>query len=251
MTPTVILLAAGSGQRMQGSVTDKALTPLGALTAIGHCVRTFLDAGFSEPMIIVYRDNSQRSALQTAVASIHPDSEQIIWIPGGSERRESVWNALQAIPDGSEYVYIHDVARPCLHPSSIAKLQTAVECDGAAVLAHPLTDTIKRIPDHGKLRSTELEDLDRSRLWAMETPQAFQTEKIKAAYLHVRDHDLSITDDTAAAASIGLKITLVPNPHPNPKLTTEDDRRYIDYLFRRTKPGGRSTKAGAQRIEPP
>jgi len=233
MISTVILLAAGTGKRMQGSVADKALTPLGELTAIGHCVRAFLAAGFIEPMIIVFREDQQKTALKTAVESIHPHPEKIIWVPGGSERQESVWNALQATPADSEYAYIHDVARPCIHPSAIAALQLAVERDGAAVLAHRVTDTIKRIPDADQLRSTELEDLDRRRLWAMETPQAFDTQKIRTAYQHIRDHGLKVTDDTAAAASIGLKTTLVPSRHPNPKLTTEDDIEYLTHILGR------------------
>ena len=219
---------------MGGSVADKALTPLGGLTAIGYCVRTFLAAGLSGPILIVYRDDQQKPALKTAVESIHPQPEKIIWVPGGSERQESVWNALQATPASSEYTYIHDVARPCIHPNAIAALQLAVERDGAAVLAHRVPDTIKRIPDADQLRSTELEDLDRSRLWAMETPQGFDFQKIRSAYQHIHDHRLKVTDDTAAAASIGLKTTLVPNLYPNPKLTTPHDVKYLEFILGRT-----------------
>ncbi|NBB80890.1 MAG: NTP transferase domain-containing protein [Verrucomicrobia bacterium] len=229
---TVILLAAGSGRRMEGSVPDKALAPLGGLTAIGLSLRAFLAAGLNGPIIIVYRDDPQKIALETAVEPVAPDPEKILWVPGGSERQASVWNALRAAPIDSDYVYIHDVARPCIHQGAIAALQLAVERDGAAVLAHPVVDTIKRIPHAGRLRSTQLEDLDRSRLWAMETPQAFEIERIRAAYRHVLDQGLEITDDTAAAASIGLKTTLVPNPHPNPKLTTKDDLRSIECLLK-------------------
>lgn len=217
---------------MQNSVADKALIPLGGLTAVGRCVQAFLAADPDASILIVYRDDPQKSALKTAVESIHPRPSKIIWVQGGSERQASVWNALQAAPSDSQYVYIHDVARPCVHPDAIAALQSAVQRDGAAVLAHPVTDTIKRIPAGGGLRSAELEDLDRNRLWAMETPQAFETAKIRAAYQHIRDLGLQVTDDTAAAASIGLKTTIVPNPYPNPKLTTPADLPYIEQLLK-------------------
>lgn len=237
MKSAVLLLAAGSGRRMRGSVSDKALARLGGQTAIAHCVRAFLAAGFNGPMLVVYRDESQRAALEAAIDPILPDPGIITWVKGGGERQESVGNALLALTDDCDYVYIHDAARPCIHPDAIAELTLAVQRDGAAALAHPITDTIKRIPQADQLRSIELEDLDRSRLWAMETPQAFAAKKIQAAYQHVRTTGESITDDTAAAASIGLKTTLVPNPYPNPKLTTPDDLRSIEYLLKRTELG--------------
>jgi 2-C-methyl-D-erythritol 4-phosphate cytidylyltransferase len=103
--------------------------------------------------------------------------------------------------------------------------------DHAAVLAHPVTDTIKRIPTAEQLTQTELEDLDRSRLWAMETPQAFALPDILKAYQHVHDFGLRITDDTAAAATIGLNTTIVPNHAPNLKITTPEDLSYAAWLL--------------------
>jgi 2-C-methyl-D-erythritol 4-phosphate cytidylyltransferase len=231
MASTVLFLAAGSGQRMQGSVPDKALTPLAGTPAIRHCLKAFLEAGLGESFLVVYRDPAQRCALESAIKPIFPNPEKILWVRGGHQRQESVWNALLALPAESEYVYIHDVARPCIQPSAIAELRVAVERDGAAVLAHPVTDTIKRIPAGGGLRSIDLEDLDRDRLWAMETPQGFETRKIRAAYQYLSENGLDVTDDAAAAACIGLKTTLIPNRHPNPKLTTTADLACIEQLL--------------------
>lgn len=234
MNSTVLFLAAGSGQRMQGSVADKALALLAGRTTMAHCINAFVHAGLAETVVIVYRDAAQKAALQTAIAPLLPECGDVIWVAGGLERQDSVWNALLALPDESDYVYIHDVARPCIHPESLKALQLAVERDGAAALAHPVADTIKRIAHANELRSVDLEDLDRSRLWAMETPQAFRTESIRAAYQRVRDNHWTITDDTAAAAAIGLKTTLVPNPFANPKLTTAIDIEYIETILRRS-----------------
>lgn len=234
MRSRLLLLAAGSGQRMQGSVADKALARLAGRTAIAHCIDAFVHAGLAGTVVIVYRDAAQKAALQTAVAPLLPECGDVMWVAGGRERQDSVWNALITLPDDSDYVYIHDVARPCIHPESLKALQTAVERDGAAALAHPVTDTIKRIAHADQLRSVDLEDLDRSRLWAMETPQAFKTESIRAAYQHVRENHWAITDDTAAVAGIGLKTTLVRNPFPNPKLTTAIDIEYIETILQRS-----------------
>jgi 2-C-methyl-D-erythritol 4-phosphate cytidylyltransferase len=127
---------------------------------------------------------------------------------------------------------IHDCARPCIHTEAIKDVYLAVQEDQAASLAHPVADTIKRIETVGVLRKITLEDLDRSRLWAMETPQAFAFKGILTAYQNVIKKKLTITDDSAAAATIGLKTTLVPNKHPNPKLTTPTDLAYIEHLLK-------------------
>ncbi|HKK19335.1 MAG TPA: 2-C-methyl-D-erythritol 4-phosphate cytidylyltransferase, partial [Opitutales bacterium] len=82
-------------------------------------------------------------------------------------------------------------------------------------------------------RQADLEDLQRDRLWAMETPQAFRHADILEAYRHVNEQGLQITDDCAAAASIGIRTTLVENPGPNPKITTAADLDYIDWLLSR------------------
>ena len=136
-------------------------------------------------------------------------------------------------PTSCTHVLIHDSARPLISIKSIRALHRAAIRDSAATLAHPVVDTIKRIADPKQLNQTELEDLERSRLWAMETPQAFALPEILKAYKHVRINKLHITDDTAAVARIGLKTTLVANDTPNIKITTADDLSYAAWLLHR------------------
>jgi 2-C-methyl-D-erythritol 4-phosphate cytidylyltransferase len=147
-----------------------------------------------------------------------------------------VIHALNVASDRCKYVFIHDCARPCVTSEAIQALHEAVLSDQAASLAHPVVDTIKRIPKAGALQSVSLEDLDRSRLWAMETPQAFAFSSILKAYQKVAAEQLSVTDDSAAAATIGLHTTLVPNPAPNPKLTTPADLAYIESILLQSIP---------------
>ncbi len=231
MSSAAILLAAGSGSRMQGTVADKILAPLNGLPVICHAINTFLSSGIVDRFTIVYRDDAQKAALQAALSQVDLADTPVDWVPGGGERQDSVYNALQAQAGDCTYVYIHDCARPLVSVDALRALQTAVLRDQAAVLAHPVTDTIKRVATAGQLEQAELEDLDRARLWAMGTPQAFAHTKILKAYTHVRASGLSITDDTAAAATIGLHTTLVPNDTPNPKITTPDDIRYAEWLL--------------------
>jgi 2-C-methyl-D-erythritol 4-phosphate cytidylyltransferase len=231
-SPTsAIILAAGSGSRMQGMVADKILAPLNGLPVLCHSIRAFLASGCINRFTIVYRDDAQKAELEDALSQIDLQGTPLDWALGGDERQDSVYNALRIQPETCTHVFIHDSARPLVSTDSIQALHTAVLRDRAAVLAHTVTDTIKRIPNPEQLTQTELEDLDRSRLWAMETPQAFALPDILKAYQHVHDSGLRITDDTSAAASIGLHTTIVPNHAPNLKITTPKDLSYAAWLL--------------------
>ncbi len=231
MSTTAILLAAGSGQRMQGHVDDKVLAPINGTPAIVYSLQAFADACVVDQFVIVYRDEAQKTEIESIIAAYGLSHLKIQGVSGGAERQLSVIHALNVIDDTCEHVFIHDGARPCVRSEAIEELYRTVKKDQAACLAHPVTDTIKRIPEAGQLRSTPLEDLDRSRLWAMETPQAFHFKSILKAYQNVVKNKLQVTDDTAAAATIGLKTTLVHNTAPNPKLTTPADLTYIEQLL--------------------
>jgi 2-C-methyl-D-erythritol 4-phosphate cytidylyltransferase len=231
---SLLLLAAGSGSRMQGTVADKTLAQLNGLPVLCHSVRAFLASGCIDRFTIVYRDDAQKAELETALNQIDLQDTPLDWALGGSVRQDSVYNALRIQPQSCTHVFIHDSARPLVSAESIQALHTTVLRDRAAVLAHPVADTIKRIPTAGQLEQTELEDLDRSRLWAMETPQAFALPDILKAYQHVHDSGLHITDDTAAAATIGLRTTLVPNAAPNIKITTPQDLSYAAWLLQQS-----------------
>lgn len=216
---------------MQDTVQDKILEPLNGLPVLCHSVLAFLASNCIDRITIVYRDELQKTKLLAALSDIDLQNTPIDWTLGGAERQDSVYNALHILPPSCTHVLIHDSARPLVSIKSIQALHRAVIRDRAAVLAHPVVDTIKRIADAKQLNQTELEDLERSRLWAMETPQAFALPEILKAYKHVRSNKLHITDDTAAAASIGLKTTLVPNDTPNIKMTTPEDLSYAAWLL--------------------
>jgi 2-C-methyl-D-erythritol 4-phosphate cytidylyltransferase len=227
-TNSALLLAAGSGSRMLGSVADKVLAPLAGEPAICHSVRAFIESGICDQLTLVYRDEAQRHQLQDALASIQFN---YTWTLGGAERQESVYNGLLAQSADCNYIFIHDCARPLVSVESLRALYESVKEHSAAVLAHPVKDTIKRVAANHRMAPCELEDLDRARLWAMETPQAFAYNKILEAYKAVAAQQLQVTDDAAAAACIGLNCSIVANPQPNPKITTAADLSYINWLM--------------------
>src|SRR5262249_44654017 len=99
---------------------------------------------------------------------------------------------------------------------------------GAAVAAQPLSDTIKESADGSLIQRT----LDRSKLWAVQTPQTFRVEIIHRALLEARARGLNLTDDTAACELIGQPVKLVVRPDPNPKVTRPQDVPYLEMLLR-------------------
>ncbi|MGB0258840.1 MAG: IspD/TarI family cytidylyltransferase [Coraliomargarita sp.] len=227
-----VLLAAGSGRRMQGATNDKVLVHLADKPALLYSIEAFLESGCISHFCIVVRDPDQQEAIEQIIRSLELSAVSVDYTFGGIERQNSVYNALSSLPETCTNVFIHDCARPLVKPQAIRELHKSVLKDSAAVLAHPVVDTIKRIERADTLEQVKLEDLDRSRLWAMETPQAFAYADILKAYQHVIEASLSITDDTAAAALIGLKASIVINNHPNPKLTTAKDMAYIEWLLK-------------------
>jgi 2-C-methyl-D-erythritol 4-phosphate cytidylyltransferase len=214
-----ILLAAGSGRRMLGAVADKILAPLAERPVFAHSVAAFLASGVADYYVIVVRDQAQSIAL----SAYAPTPAQ--FVVGGKERQDSVQNALAALPADIAYVFIHDCARPLVQAVQLAALHKIVRKENAVVLAHRVTDTVKKHSDSGRL-----ENLDRSRLWAMETPQVFAKDLIIEAYAKVATKKLRITDDASAVELLKHPVALLENTHPNPKLTTPADLAYAEFL---------------------
>ena len=149
-------------------------------------------------------------------------------VQGGKERQDSVWNGIQALSAGVEIVAIQDGARPCTSLAQIRETIAAARQHGAAVAAQRVTDTIKESAD-GKTVSAHL---DRSRLWAVQTPQTFRVTVIREALGRVRERGLLVTDDTAACELIGQPVHLVGSLAPNPKVTVPADLPYVELLLR-------------------
>jgi 2-C-methyl-D-erythritol 4-phosphate cytidylyltransferase len=206
-----ILLAAGSGARMSGAVADKVLARLGGLPIFSWSAAAFMRSGVADLYVVVYRD--QRQMLELSALAPTPS----LLVRGGRERQDSVLNALRALPDDIGFVFIHDCARPLVQPGQLAAL-------------HRVVDTVKehRATSGGGSR---LRTLERSRLWAMETPQVFSRDLITRAYARVAERGRRITDDAQAVEELGHAIALLENNRPNPKLTTPADLPYLEFLL--------------------
>ena len=201
---------------MAGTVPDKVLAPLAGRPVFAHSAAAFAASGVADLYVVVYRDRSQ----MTALSAFAPTPSLLV--KGGRERQAS----LAALPGDIDYVFIHDCARPLIRPEELVALHKIVRRRDAVVLAHRVSDTIKEHRGGGRLRT-----IDRSRLWAMETPQVFSKALIERAYRRVAARKLIVTDDAAAVELLGHPVALLENTHPNLKLTSPKDLPQLEFLL--------------------
>lgn len=221
---SAIIVAAGKGTRM-GSKVDKLFLELNGRPVVAHTWQRLEDTAAVHEVILVIRDGLQ-SAFED-LARKYNFRKPFQLVTGGKERQDSVWNGLAAVSPTTEIVAIQDGARPCTSP---ALIQTTIEVAGrvgGAVAARAVTDTIKESADGKLIERT----LDRTRLWAVQTPQTFQLEVIRRALSEVRHRGIYVTDDTAACELIGQPVELVLTTEPNPKVTSPQDFPYIEQLL--------------------
>lgn len=234
MNATAIVLAAGSGRRMEGCVADKVLAPLAGMPVVTRAVARLLESGIFNSLRIVVRDPSQAAAIREALAVLPAAAIETCCVNGGERRQDSVLNALEADAAAADYAFIHDCARPLVDPDAVRALARLVDPGCGAALARPVTDTVKRrAAGASSSEPLLLEDLERERLVAMETPQAFPLEAIRAAYRGIAAAGGEVTDDVAAAARHGLPVRLLIAGAPNPKITTPADLAYAEWLLSR------------------
>ena len=225
---TAILLAGGEGTRMADATTDKVLFPIHGKPTLQYSIEAFAESETVDSIVIVYRDDQQRHAIETFVPA--DKFSNTSWTQGGAERQDSVWAGLSATPADCEVVLIHDGARPMVTPATIDAVAQSAKANQVACAAKRTTDTIKKATpsDNGYILHT----LDRSNIWSMETPQAFKFSLIEAAYKTIIANGQTITDDLSAIENDELPVILIENNRPNPKLTNPQDIAYVEFLLK-------------------
>lgn len=215
---TAVILASGRGTRM-GSGLDKCFLSLGPKPVVAWSLLAFEKCSEVDSIVLTVR-KEQLSAARGLQMMFGISKLQKI-VVGGTRRQDSVAAALKEI-DGTDarYIVIHDAARPCVTPELIREtLKYAKRC-GSGIAASPVVDTIKVA---GKGMITE-QTLDRSSLWAVQTPQAFAADKLLAAYAKFgSDKTQTFTDDAAVMEAAGEQTRLVKWDAPNLKITTPID----------------------------
>jgi 2-C-methyl-D-erythritol 4-phosphate cytidylyltransferase/2-C-methyl-D-erythritol 2,4-cyclodiphosphate synthase len=233
MRHVALILAGGSGSRMGQASSDKILLKIGSKTVFAHTLHAFVRSRCIDGVVIVARDNRQRRFLAEEVR-LAAVKLPVLYTIGGKERQDSVLNGLSLLPDETAYVYIHDCARPAIAPEAIRSLRTAVTAHECPVsLAHRVTDTIRQFTSTPLEKPVKGTLLERSSLWAMETPQVFPRPLIEKAHIQLK---VPVTDDIAATEKLGLPTLLLDTGLPNPKLTRPADLHRLEIILADRKP---------------
>jgi 2-C-methyl-D-erythritol 4-phosphate cytidylyltransferase len=156
-------------------------------------------------------------------------------VHGGNERFDSVANALAHLPADADFVAIHDSVRPCVTAEQIGEVFAKAAETGAALLAVPVSDTVKRVDDKRKVQGT----LPRQGLWLAQTPQVFRRDWLEAAYAGRAQLKQAITDDAQLIEAAGHPVVVVEGSPSNLKITTRGDLSLADAILKsRPKPKG-------------
>lgn len=226
-----ILLAAGRSQRMGG--VDKTIAELGGLPVAAHSLRAFAASPQIRAIVLVSGDDNHARLLELATA--HGAGKVVAIVPGGARRRDSVAQGLAALPD-VEIVAVHDTARPLVTPAMVARGVELAETHGAAIVAGPVTDTIKQVGAGDP--APILRTIDRSTLRAAQTPQTFRRDLLARAHAA---HDDEATDDAALVEALGGTVVAYDTGEPNPKITRPEDLPVVEALLRAAATAGASS----------
>jgi 2-C-methyl-D-erythritol 4-phosphate cytidylyltransferase len=211
---TAILVAAGSSSRMG---FDKLTADLAGKPVFRHTLDAFQSADKIDAIVLVASPALLASA-QALVGS--PELGKLTAVvAGGAERQDSVRAGIAAAPVGTTHVAVHDAARPLVSPVAIDETVAAALAHGAAVLARPIPDTVKRVDENGWITTA----VDRTGLWAMETPQAARIDWLDAALTAITNAGGHVTDEVSALQEAGHQVHAVRSHAPNLKITWPED----------------------------
>jgi 2-C-methyl-D-erythritol 4-phosphate cytidylyltransferase len=219
-----LIVAAGSGERL-GAGRPKALVELAGRPMLDWSLQALAATPEIEQVVV---------ALPGGAGLPEVSGERVIGVQGGVTRSESVRCALEVAQQGDP-VLVHDAARPLLTPAIVRQVIAALAADvdaDAAIAAAPVTDTIKRVAGHGGV----LETLDRSSLWAVQTPQVFRREALERALAQPAEVLGEATDDAWLIERAGGRVVVASVAAENLKVTTPLDLEIVaELLSRRTR----------------
>jgi len=209
-----IVLAAGMGKRMN-RLENKQFLLLKDKPLIIHTLTVFEKDPWCDSIILVTQPTEQEriAPLLTHYSFVTP----ITLVDGGEERQDSVFLGLRELQRSDKLVFIHDGARPFVTQKDLHKLAKVTSEHHAALLAVPVTDTIKQ--RNGK----QLKTLERETLWAAQTPQAFQYDLIWRAHQLAGQVSYIGTDDVSLVERLDHPVEIVEGSYRNIKLTTPED----------------------------
>ncbi len=221
---TSIVLAAGRSTRMGGG-ENKQFLDLRGKPLVYYSLKALEDCDAVDAVVLVRRPEYASQA--EAIVQHFGFSKVTGYADGGKERQNSVWHGLERCPSATEIVAVHDGARPLLTPELMRLTIESARAHGTGIAASKVVDTIKEADDDLRVTRT----VDRTRLWAVQTPQTVNYELLRDAYRQVLDQEIVVTDEAAAVEHLGQAVQLVRSPALNLKITTPADLAVAEALL--------------------
>ena len=219
-----VIVAGGSASRMGG--IDKVMANLCGKPVIWHSVKAFQECDAVSEVVIVTRPD-----LIVSITNLCKDFPKVIAVvAGGKTRQESVHNGLNTLSGKMKLAAIHDGARPLVTWQIIDRAIRAANTYGAAAPAIPVKDTIKVVTG-GVVKETP----DRKTLQAVQTPQVFDFDLLRAAHKKITEDGVEVTDDCAAVERLGMSVKIVEGDEKNIKITTPMDLKIAELLLEDVK----------------
>jgi len=225
----VVIPAAGQGKRMKAG-KNKLFIELSGIPIIVYTLRVFEEDPDCRGIILSINPAEKDYFSQLIAAYGLKKVKKLVM--GGKERQQSVYNGLQHA--GEEIVLVHDGARPFINVGQISELTTAASLHGGAVIAVPVKDTIKKASNN-----KVVETVERSSLWAVQTPQAFRVSILKSAYEQAEAEAFLGTDDASLLERINEQVVIIEGNYDNIKITTQEDLYFAEAILHKQQHGKR------------
>jgi 2-C-methyl-D-erythritol 4-phosphate cytidylyltransferase len=212
-----VIPAGGVGARF-GARTPKQFLRLGTMPVLAATVRHFARHPAVGAVVVAAPEPwvTRARRILGPVTTRAP----LTVVAGGRTRQDSVWLALQAVPEDVAIIVVHDAVRPLITRRLIDAVVRVAAAEGAAICALPIAETVKRV------RAERVEaTLDRSELWVVQTPQAFRADLLREAHEKARRDGVVGTDDAMLVERLGHPVRVVPGLAENVKITTPADLR--------------------------
>jgi len=225
MSVYAVIVAGGNSVRFGGDL-PKQFKEICGRPMLTWTVEKFQMADSIDNIIIVAPEDSLVYVSENIIDPYDFDKVTKI-VAGGKTRQESVYNGLQALPISTEFVAIHDGARPLVKTEDINRVIDVAERDNSAILAIPVADTLKRVVD-----SYIITTINREQLFCAQTPQVFQYDLIIEAHKDLaKNADNSLTDDAQLIESRGFKVKIVEPTGLNLKITNQQDMEIAEAIL--------------------
>jgi len=224
MRTVALVLAAGRGERL-GFPLPKGFVPLAGRPLLLHAL-SVLDAVAEVERLVPVIPADAFELYRQAIAGAGALCKLAPPVAGGRERQDSVRAGLAALPPGTELALVHDAARPCVRAEAIRRVIEAARATGAAILAAPLRDTVKRVRN-GRVVETP----PRAECWAAQTPQVFRVEILREALAKAEAEGVVGTDDAQLVEALGVEVRVVPGDPDNLKITGPEDLALAEHLL--------------------